>query len=218
VLIPDLLGTRDYREQMRRTVMVLSLACLLGIGVAACGDTTPPADSAASPRAPATTAPPAPADPWELSIEGIGPYRLGERIDTMPAGVFTGSEPRDLVHCPGLVDKQATGLYAGALLFVVRDNVLVQIFSAGGDPGVHTPLGDRVGSSWSSLESAYPPERPSLPGRWRTAPDGDRAFVVTSHDRVYMFSINPIRPKAVGGVTVGLADYTLATFLNGQPC
>jgi hypothetical protein len=202
--------------------MVLSLLCLLGTGVGACaggaGTSTPtPATAGTSAAAPDTT-PPVTDDPWLLSLDGIGPYRLGERIDTMPAGAFTGSTQIDPDHCPDLVGMQATGEYAGTLLFRVRHNVLVEISSSGGDPGVHTPFMDRVGSSWSSLESAYPPDSAILPGTWRTAPNGDRAFVVTSHDRVYLFTANPVRPNAVGVVTVGLADHTLATFLSGGPC
>src|SRR5262245_1605481 len=131
---------------MRRTVMVLSLVSLLATGVTACADVTPPGASATPP---ATTTPPAPTDPWDLSLQGIGPYRLGERIDSMPADAFTGSTPIDAERCPDLVGMQATGPYAGTLLFIVRHSVLVEISSAGGDPGVHTPLMDRVGSSWS---------------------------------------------------------------------
>jgi hypothetical protein len=111
-----------------------------------------------SSRPPAATAtPPAATDPWLLTTDGIGPYRLGERLDAM----------------------------------------------AGGDPGVHSAQGDRVGDLWSTVESRRPD------GGYLTGASGARVMV---------FQVNPIRPGGVGACVVGLADHTQATFLSRAHC
>jgi hypothetical protein len=172
--------------------------------------TTVPATTAGGP---ATTASPAgTADPWLLTTDGIGPYRLGERIDSMAPGIFAPSTPIDSANCPDLYSREATGAYAGTLLFVVRHSVLVQIQSAGGDPGVHSAQGDRVGDPWSTVESRHPD------GGYLTGAGGARAFTVPVGVRVMMFHVNPIRPDGVGSYLVGLADHSRATFLSGAHC
>jgi hypothetical protein len=189
--------------------------------------------SSAPPAPPVTSAPPAtppgpsgpltpplpdPAQPWRLTTDGIGPYRLGQRVDSMPPGIFGASNPIDPVTCPEVYSRQATGMYAGSLLFVVRHNVLVEIFSAGGDPpGVHTADGDRLGDPWASVESRHGPTTES-PGTWKTNASGERAFVVSYGDRVLMFSVNPIRARGVGGIAAGLTNHTEHTFLKNVPC
>jgi hypothetical protein len=178
----------------------------------------PPAPPSGPPASPLTPPPPDAADPWLLTTDGIGPYRLGQRIDSMPAGIFGASSPVDSSKCPELYSRQAKGIYAGSLLFVVRHNVLVEIFSAGGDPpGVHTTEGDRLGDPWASVESRHGSTTES-PGAWKTNASGERAFVIPYGDRVMMFSVNPIRPRGVGGITAGLTDHSEHTFLKNVPC
>jgi hypothetical protein len=175
--------------------------------------TDPPEESGG----PLTPPPPDSVDPWLLTTDGIGPYRIGQRIDAMPAGIFGESSPVDAGQCPELYTRGATGIYAGTLLFVVRHNVLVEISTGGGDPGAHTTEGDRVGTPWSTAESRHAPTA-EAPGTWKTNPAGQRAFVVSYGDRVILFGINPIRPRAIGSVTAGLTDHSEHTFLTGAPC
>jgi hypothetical protein len=194
-------------------------------GPGAAGSSTPTAQPATSgpsatpgPSGGPVTPPPASADPWLLTTDGIGPYRLGQRVDSMPAGIFGESSPIDPARCPELYSRQATGIYAGSLLFVVRHNVLVEIFSAGGDPpGVHTSQGDRLGDPWATVESRHGSTTES-PGAWKTNASGERAFVIPYGDRVLLFSVNPIRPRGVGGLSAGLTDHTEHTFLANVPC
>lgn len=205
------------------TVVVLAVAgCGQASPGAGGGSPTPTAPGPSTPAPAAATTAPAPAtgappgtptpDPWLLTTAGIGPYRLGARVDSMPAGSIVGLTAIDSTNCPELYSAEATGRYAGALLFVVRHNVLVEIGSAGGSPGVHSARGDRVGDSWSIVEGRYPT------GVWRTNPSGERAFFVPSGDRVMMFGRNPIRPASVGILAVGLTDHTQQTFITGRHC
>jgi hypothetical protein len=179
----------------------------------------PAATDPPDPSGPPQTPPPADAaDPWLLTTDGIGPYRLGQRVDALPAGIFGESSPIDSAKCPELYSRGATGIYAGTLLFVVRHNVLVEIFTAGGaDPGVHTAEGDRVGQPWPTVEGRHT-STTEAPGAWKTNPSGDRAFVVPYGDRVVMFTVNPIRPRAVGGIAAGLTNHTEHVFLKNVPC
>jgi hypothetical protein len=202
------------------TVAVLAVSACGGPAGPGGGDpTTAPAgtSAAATPTAavttPATTAPPS-TDPWEISTDGIGPYRLGARVDTLPAGLFTSSSPIDSVNCPDLISSGATGMYAGVLLFVVRHMQLVQIESAGGVPGVHTRVNDRVGDRWATVEGRNPT------GTWqtRTGATTPRAFVVPNGDRVTMYHVNPIRPDGVGAIVVGMENHSRSTFLSGRHC
>lgn len=203
----------------------LALAILIILLPTACdaGSRPDPAQTTASEAAtsPATSAPasgptadattPAP-DPWLMTVEGIGPYQLGARVDAMPPGIITSLVPIDTTACPELYSAQATGIYAGALLFVVRHSHLVEISSSGGSPGVHSAQGDKVGDPWPTVEARH------TSGAWQTAPDGERAFIVPSGDRVMMFMRNPIRPAGVGAYTVGMTDHSQATFLSGANC
>jgi hypothetical protein len=180
------------------------------------GPPTPPA-SPAPPASPPPTTRPGPPDPWTLTTDGVGPYRLGQRLDSMPAGIFGESTPIDAAACPDLVSVQATGAYAGTLLLVARHNVLVEIFSAGGDPTVHTRWGDELGDAWARVEARHG-RGSAAPGAWRTDPSGRRAYVIRVGDRVIMFSINPIRPRGIGGMTAGVTDHTLRSFDSGEIC
>jgi hypothetical protein len=131
----------------------------------------------------------------------------------MPAAIFGSSTPIDSANCPDLYSRAATGVYAGVILLVVRHSVLVQIESAGGDPGVHSPNNDRVGDPWATVEGRHPT------GSYQTQPGtGARAFIVPAGDRVMMFHVNPIRPAGVGSYLVGMADHSQATFLSGANC
>jgi hypothetical protein len=181
--------------------------------------TSPPATPGPDPSGPPLTPPPPDGDdPWLLTTDGIGPYRLGQRVDAMPAGIFGPSNPIDSANCPELYSRGATGIYAGTLLFVVRHNVLVEITTSGGaDPGVHTAQGDRVGQAWSAVEARHGPTT-EAPGTWKTNPTGLRAFVVSYGDRVILFGVNPIRPRGVGGISAGVTNHTEHTFLNNVTC
>jgi hypothetical protein len=213
---------------MPRTLTALLSLVLAGALVAGCaapsgssgssGSSAPPGPPGPpGPPAPSEVATPSPADPWLLTVDGVGPYRLGQRMDSMPAGIFGDSTPVDAAACPDLVSVAATDEYAGTLLLVARHTVLVDIFSAGGDPTVHTPWGDGPGDSWADVEARHGPGS-AAPGAWRTNPSGQRAFVIRDGDRVIVFSVNPIRPGGIGGITAGLADHTLPAFDTGRPC
>ena len=208
------------------SLSVAGLAAGLAAGCTEPASQPPPGSAAVSPASAAsasppvtlpTPSPPAETDPWLLATDGIGPYRLGARLDSMPAGLFGDSHAIDPAQCPDLYSRSATGKYLGVALPVVRHGVLVEISSSGGDPGVHTPAGDRVGDPWATIETRYAAGSAS-PGDWRTDPVGNRAFVVPRGERVLMFYVNPVRPNGVGAITVGLTDYSLQTFLTGEPC
>jgi hypothetical protein len=215
----------------RKRSLVMSL--VLAGAVAACstpsggpGPSGPAASSAppgssgppsGPPPSPLTPPPADPADPWLLTADGIGPYRLGQRVDSMPAAIFGESDPVDAAKCPELYVGAATGIYAGTLLLTVRHNVLVEISTGGGEPGVHTAEGDEIGTPWPTVETRHGPST-EAPGTWRTNPSGQRAFVVPYGDRVVMFGINPIRPRSVGAITAGLADHTGRTFEKNVLC
>src|SRR4051794_23972900 len=122
---------------------------------------SPPSGSPVSPTAstPPGAGKPAPAtapvaDRWVMSADGIGPYRIGVRVDEMPAGLFGPSTPVDSVNCPGLYSVQATGEYEGTLALTVRHNYLVGIGTAGGKP-VHSAAGATVGTSFERVQEIY---------------------------------------------------------------
>jgi hypothetical protein len=159
--------------------------------------------------APSTTDP---ADPWVLSTEGIGPYRLGMRGSELAYEDLLGTAtPINSTDCPELYSVATTGTYAGTLLLVLRHNVLVEIGTAGGGP-VRSPDGVRVGDALDSVRTTY-----GTRAITRTGADGLPGFVVTEGDRVLLFTGHPIRPD-IGWFAAGYADHTDAAFVSGEDC
>jgi hypothetical protein len=179
---------------------------------------SPPSGSPVSPTAstPPGAGKPAPAtapvaDRWVMSADGIGPYRIGVRVDEMPAGLFGPSTPVDSVNCPGLYSVQATGEYEGTLALTVRHNYLVGIGTAGGKP-VHSAAGATVGTSFERVQEIY-----GTRGKMDKDSTGKPGFIVPAGDRVMLFGGHPIR-EGVGWFEVGLADHTEHMFRTGKHC
>jgi hypothetical protein len=212
------------------TVRVASMAsaCALTFVVAGCASqkapsvAQPPPPAAAPSATPVTSASPssppvavepaadtaAKADPLVLGVDGIGPYRIGVRVDEMPAGLFGKATPVDPVNCPGLYTEQATGQYEGTLVLTVRENYLVAIGTAGGKP-VHTREGVTIGTPFAQLQNLY------RGGSTHQSPTGEPGFIVTTGNRVLLMRGNPIR-DGVGWIEAGEADHTRNTFLTGR--
>ncbi len=168
------------------------------------------ASAGGTPSAAASTT--APADPWVLSTQGIGPYRLGMRGSELEyEGLLGSATPVNSTDCPELYNVAATGTYAGTLLLVLRDNVLIEIGTAGGRP-VRSPEGVRVGDALDSVPTTY-----GARASGRTGANGLPGFVVTEGDRVLLFTGHPIR-SGIGWFAAGYADHTDATFVSGEDC
>jgi len=205
--------------RLRRVLLSLLALAGLAAGCSAPSSQRPPESgtftgSASSPIVPPTPSAGQETDPWLLTMDGMGPYRLGARLESMPAGLFGDSHAYDPAKCPGLYGRSARGQYVGVAQPVVRDGVLIEVSSS--DARVHTPAGDRVGDPWATIESRYAGS-PS-PGGWRTSPSGTRAFVVPRGERVLIFYIYPLQPDGVGSISVGLTDFSLRRFLTGEDC
>jgi hypothetical protein len=153
------------RLTARAVASALLLAGLLG-GCARAADTSPPAASATTPSSPSqpATSPPAgtdstpsaPASPqlYVLGPTGYGALQLGQSQEQAIAtdllevrGVGEGCNMEAyLVGAPPSDDAQRGRVY-------FDNDLLVEIYAI---PGVHTPEGIELGSSYAALHAAYP--------------------------------------------------------------
>ena len=205
-----------------RLIVLLPLVLVPLASVGCTAPAGPPAapDPSGASAAPVPPAPPAatPDDPRRLTTDGIGPYRVGGRVDAMPENLFDWSSTFDAATCPGVYSRGSAGPYGGELIVVVRDGVLVEVFTASGRaPAIHTAEGDKIGDAWTDVEARHGPGTPA-PGAWHTNGAGERAFIVPYGDRVILFSVNPVRPDGIGGISAGRADHTQRVFLAGTDC
>jgi hypothetical protein len=138
-----------------------------------------------------------------LSVNGIGPYRIGARTDELRAAGLLGNDPypSGKKECR-LMWGDATGAYSGSIILDLRDDVLVAISTSGG-LNIRTPEGASLGSGWKGLRRIYGK-------RIEVSPEGKgrydvRVYTVRFGDRALAFGGHPIRP-GIGSITAGLAD------------
>jgi hypothetical protein len=178
--------------------------------VAASPASTSPRATSTSPAPPSVSSPDP--DGLVMNVDGIGPYRIGSRVeDLRAAGLLGQSSPID-PRCPEVHSAAATGPYSGEVLLTVRRNVLVEIGTAGGDQPVRSPEGAAIGTSWDEIRKLYGGR-----GAMRKDPEANQGFLVPVGNRVMLFDGHPTRP-GVGYFAVGLADYTERHFTTGQFC
>jgi hypothetical protein len=150
---------------MRRGAMVAALVAAAGL--MGC-DVDSPAPRAATTPPPVTTAPAAttasPASalpPPNLGPEGYGALKLGmTKAQARATGLVTGLGAGDAGECGGPGDGRLHGgdpadrdSLPGWLAFSSRSNRLVAIYAI---PGVRTPEGIGLGSTYDELHAAYP--------------------------------------------------------------
>ncbi|MEO3924407.1 hypothetical protein ABGB07_11175 [Micromonosporaceae bacterium B7E4] len=143
-----------------------------------------------------------------FGADGIGPYRIGvsTRTGLLAAGLLTNVAEEQV--CTGFYSAEATGRYAGRLLFRFQGNRLVLISTT--DPTIRTRAGGRVGLTLAELEQRYGPHGAIEYGKWTL-----RAYVVPSGDRILAFFEDPYTPY-VYRLASGERDRVLASFVGGD--
>jgi hypothetical protein len=122
------------------------LSIVLMLGIAACSRTAPTPDA----KAPADTTAPAPADPWTLTEEGIGPYHVG----------MTLAEARAAGDGLTLTDTTSPCYYArpksapAGISLMMTDGHIARINVD--STTVATAAGARVGDTEERIRELYP--------------------------------------------------------------
>ncbi|MFY1691349.1 hypothetical protein [Plantactinospora sp. WMMB782] len=143
-----------------------------------------------------------------LTVDGIGPYRIGvsTRTGLLARGLVTNIEEEQT--CNGFYSGEATGRYAGILLLRFQGNRLVLLSTT--DPTIRTRVGGRVGMTLADLEQRYGPLGAIEYGKWTL-----RAYVVSSGGRIIAFFEDPYTPY-VYRIASGERDRVLASFVGGD--
>lgn len=214
--------------RIRPTFLVAALAVLtLGCGALGVrdqetsGPPTPIVSGEAAPPSPGpssiagpTTAPPSPSvDPLVLSVDGIGPYRLGTgaTLDQLQGtGVLT-SVANGGEACPQHFGAQGTGQYTGIRLWFLPDRKLDFVIARA--PTIRTPSGARVGNTLAELQTIY-----GSRGEVLTV-GGAKAYIVrvASSGRAIFFELDLANAQVIA-VYAGGGDRLAQRFLGGSDC
>jgi hypothetical protein len=203
-----------------------ALAALMLVAAAGCSrgnpastPTTNPAPTSASPTdqpsgtATATTGPPlTPIPPAsnvvEFSVDGAGPYLLGQSLAALQAGpgldaVANGSS----AGCPENTIANGKGVWAGVKLSFRKDGLLYLAVNT--SPSIPTPSGAWLGTGLTDLKRIYA----AIPGQ-ELAHGGDSAYLVTTlSGRGILFTLSS--SHAVTSMSAGDAAYLKANFTTG---
>lgn len=183
-------------------VLLLVTATVTGPGPVSASPGTGPAREG-------TTALVQPAGEPVLSVRGIGPYRIGVKLDKLvAAGLVTEAWPTP--GCPDVVGTGTTGEWAGTFLLVFRGGRLVEVGTATVPP--RSPAGAAVGMSFAELEDIYGDR-----GEMIYSSGGAPGYLVRAGSRVELFTGHPIRP-GVGYFQVGPANFVERAFRQGATC
>ena len=171
--------------------MAVMLAAVVGLGLGGCAGTAVqwrgPTEVAAEPTleptgtpAPTATVPPpsVAASKLVLSVDGIGPYKLGVSTGSAltTGGQLTTLDPFYPEFCTGISTAGGTGDWSGRFTLYFKDDLLVAIVTAA--PDVTSPSGAKVGVATSQIERIY--------GSRAVASDGyggTKIYTVTVDDR-----------------------------------
>jgi hypothetical protein len=170
-------------------LVAVTLAAMIGLWVSGCAGTSaewrtateiapsPTPSATATPTA--TTPPPSVApDKLVMSVDGIGPYKLG--VSTAPAlvaaGQLTPPDPYYPEVCTGIATALGTQEYSGRFTLYFKDDLLVAIVTAA--PDVTSPSGAHVGLPASEIERIYKTRVVASDGY-----GGTKIYTVTVDDR-----------------------------------
>ena len=118
------------------------------------------------------------ADKLVLSVDGVGPYKLGrfDRHQTDRGWPADRTDPYFPEFCTGIATALGTGDWSGRFILYFKDDVLVAIVTAA--PDVTSPSGAKVGQTTAKVEGIY--------GTRAVASDGFggiKIYTVTVDDR-----------------------------------
>lgn len=213
---------------MRRPTILITMAVAAMLAVAGCaqkeggdvdavsglGPTSPGPVPTSSPTGSPTGSPskssPSPADPYTLSVEGIGPYRFD--ADPTVAGLDATGKITDVMRgnevCPANWFAKGTGIYTDVQLMFTAEEKLDLVLARG--TKIHTPSGAKVGDNLEKLKQIYGDRGQTLSN------GGAKAYIViTSTGKALYFELDDDK---VFVIIAGDGERLKQRFLTGADC
>ena len=202
---------------VRRLGAVIAVVSLLVL--AGCSKTpatvTPPSsatsgslgDGGSTPSASASPSPTVnPADIVEFSVDGAGPYQIGDKISDLQSQLTNaGADP----NCPNNQTAQGTGTWSDVHLFFHQDGTLFALTNS--STAIPTPSGAYLGTSLTQLKTIYARTTNELLNH-----GANNAFlVITSSGRAIRFDLTPVQTVVL--MTSGDVVLLRSAFVNGTP-
>jgi hypothetical protein len=202
---------------VRRLGAVIAVVTLLVLG--GCSktpaNTTPPpsgttgslGDDGSTPSASASpSATVNPADVVEFSVDGAGPYQIGDKLSDLQSQL-TNVGPDS--NCPGNQTAQGTGTWSDVHLFFHSDGSLFALTNQ--STAIPTPSGAYLGTSLTQLKTIYAKTTNELLNHGST----NAFLVITASGRAIRFDLTP--EQTVVLMTDGDVGLLRASFVNGTP-
>jgi hypothetical protein len=187
----------------------------LVLALAGCGHSTPasappPAGNTSSGASSSPSASPsASSQAVEFTVDGAGPYTLGEKLTDLQAAGKLANVTHGSTDCSDIITAQGLSPYAGVQMSFHADNTMYLLTNT--DPGLPTPSGAYIGTNLADLKKIYAQTTNETLNHGTSM-----AFmVITISGRAILFVLNEV--QNVSSMVAGDSLYLRQNFVAGTP-
>ena len=199
---------------MKRIGVIVAIMCATALSAAGCGSKDPavvqPVTPGGSPQPSGSVAPtstPSPSALIEFTVDGAGPYQLGETLTALQSTAGLDEVTPSTEVCPGNTTARGKGVWSDIRLSFRNDGELYMAVNR--SPNIPTPSGAWLGTTLAQLKTIYAGVR----GQELKNGPATAFLVTTLSGRGILFDLD--QDKKVIAMVASEADYLRNSYMGG---